>query len=244
MTRTYLYGWRAKRLTLAQLEAQNDWAKLDREFRRRLLAAFDAARDAGTDLGCGGGWRSSAVQQAGFLRRHVEVETGGCCRFDGKRWQLRKGVAHMAPPGLSYHESTTPDRCALAVDLVGNLKWFARNCARFGLNEFSRINKEPWHTQPAEVPRARAYYRPATMHPLHVWQVVPEPAHPYPGRPLGIGSTGSSVRLVQRRVGALADGIYGPRTRDRVVNFQRGHGLLPDGRVDADDWHIMFGDAA
>lgn len=246
MTRTYPFGYRGKRATLEQMEQQSVWSKLDPEFRRRLVAAFDAAQDAGKDLGCGGGWRSSDAQRSGFLHRHVEVAASDahCCRFEGKYWQLRKGFAHMAPPGRSYHESTTPDGHALACDLIGDLNWFAANCARFGLNEFTKVNKEPWHTQPAELPRARAYYRPATMHPLHVWPIQPEPTHPYPGKALRIGSTGSNVRLVQRKVGAFVDGLYGPRTKARVVNFQRGHGLLPDGQVDADDWQAMFGAVA
>lgn len=242
--RTYLFGYRGGRLTLDQMNQQQGWAKLDPEFRRRLVAAFDAARDAGTDLGIGEGWRSSDVQRRGFLDRHLEVtaEKPHCCKYDGKCYQLKKGRAHMAPPGRSYHEGTTPDGKALAADLVGDLKWFARNCARFGLNEASRVNSEPWHSQCAELPRARAYWRPA-MHPLHEFPLQPQPAVPFPGQ-LKIGSIGPNVRLVQKRVGATADGIYGPRTKARVVNFQRGHGLLPDGIVDIDDWQAMFGAAA
>lgn len=246
MTRTYPFGYRGGRLTLAQMETKPTWAKLDPEFRRRLVLAFDAAQNAGRQLGCGEGWRSTDVQRSGFLHRHAHVadDQPFCCRYEGRLYMLRKGFAHMAPPGRSYHESTTPDLRALAADLVGDLKWFAANCARFGLNEFSKVNSEPWHTQPAELPRARSYYRPATMHPLQHWGEIPEPAHPYPGRPLKVGSVGANVKLVQRKVGATADGIYGPRTKDRVTNFQRGHGLLPDGQVDADDWQAMFGAAA
>lgn len=241
---TYVFGWRGQRLTLEQMNEHQAWNRLDPEFRRRLIAAFDAAREAGTDLGIGEGWRSSAVQLRGFLQRHEEVAASAphCCKWAGKCYQLRKGRAHMAPPGRSYHEETTPAHQALAADLAGDLRWFGRNCARFGLNEFSKIGNEPWHTQPAELPRARAYYR-NSMHPLHEFPLQPQPAVPFPGQ-LKLGSVGPNVRLVQKRVGALPDGIYGPRTKARVVNFQHGHGLLTDGTVDIDDWQAMFGAVA
>ena len=45
------------------------------------------------------------------------------------------------------------------------------------------------------------------------------------------GSTGSDVKAVQAKVGAETDGKFGPRTRAAVMDFQRRHGLTPDGIV-------------
>ena len=47
------------------------------------------------------------------------------------------------------------------------------------------------------------------------------------------GSRGSAVRLLQRRLGIAADGVFGPLTRAAVVAFQQAHGLVADGIVGA-----------
>jgi peptidoglycan hydrolase-like protein with peptidoglycan-binding domain len=73
------------------------------------------------------------------------------------------------------------------------------------------------------------------------------PAASYPGRALEAGSRGESVRLVQRRLNALAavnpslpalteDGSFGPATRAAVVALQRLAGLPPDGAVGEETW--------
>jgi len=180
MARTYLYGYPAdgqpqQRLTLTELEAKTTWRRLDDEFARRLLAMFDAAHAAGRDLGLGGGWRSGAIQLATALQRHILVEEGGCCVYKGKRYQLRPKTAHAVFPGLSYHEETTASRDALAADLIGDLDWANANCWRFGLLHFARVNAEPWHHQPVEIPRSRSKYKGEQ---LAVW---PLPDAPTPG---------------------------------------------------------------
>jgi len=45
------------------------------------------------------------------------------------------------------------------------------------------------------------------------------------------GSNGTIVRWIQRRVGAFADGDFGPQTESAVKAFQIQHGLLADGIV-------------
>ena len=183
MVRTYLYGYPAagqaqQRLTLVELEAKTTWRRTDPEFRRRLLAMFDAAQDEGHDLGLGGAWRSGAIQLATALQRHILVEEGGCCTYKGKRYQLRPKTAHAVFPGLSYHEETTAAGEALAADLIGDLVWANANCWRFGLLHFAQVNGEPWHHQPVELPRSRSKY---TGQQLAVW---PLPAKPTPPAPI------------------------------------------------------------
>jgi N-acetylmuramoyl-L-alanine amidase len=42
---------------------------------------------------------------------------------------------------------------------------------------------------------------------------------------------GSDVGVVQKKTGADPDGVFGPITREHVVNFQTHHGLTADGIV-------------
>ena len=42
---------------------------------------------------------------------------------------------------------------------------------------------------------------------------------------------GPYVTWVQERVGAQADGVYGPATADAVADYQANHGLTADGIV-------------
>ena len=177
----YGYGTYLIRLSLDDMWKRPSVRMLDPEFSRRLRAMFNAAADEGRELGIGGAGRSSAGQRKVFLERHVEDPTGPIS-WDGRRWRLKANAAPAAPPGQSYHEETTPDGGVLAVDLIGDIAWANRNCARFGLRDFSKVGKkpEPWHFQPVEIPTGRGSdgdgpsgYDPKRHHPL--------PAFPLPG---------------------------------------------------------------
>lgn len=167
----YPYGWRGRRYPLAVIATFGPVRKMDPEFRRRVFAIMQAAGKEKRSLGIGECWRSSEVQLRGFLDRHTVVEHGGCCGWNGKRYQLKPQRAHMAPPGKSYHESTTPDHMCLAADMVGDLRWMNQNADRFGLTHFGskQLGSEPWHVQPHGVPNARRYYNPVRNHPLAVF---------------------------------------------------------------------------
>ena len=171
---TYMVGYSTppRRLTFAELEQRRDWYMLDPEFRRRLIAMFDASN--GT-VGIGGGWRSAEAQRQLFLTRYYP-DPDGSVSWDGRRWSKRSGVASAAPPGRSYHEETTRDGKALAADLIGDLNWVGVNAGRFGLHDFSDVNDEPWHVQPVEIPNSRTRY---TGAPLPAWQLEP-PTQPSP----------------------------------------------------------------
>ncbi|MFE3112716.1 peptidoglycan-binding protein [Kitasatospora indigofera] len=60
---------------------------------------------------------------------------------------------------------------------------------------------------------------------------------PSAGRQLGLGHTGAAVELLQTALNnwseaaLVVDGEFGPATRRRVAEFQRGQGLEPDGVV-------------
>ncbi len=52
------------------------------------------------------------------------------------------------------------------------------------------------------------------------------------------------VQIVQRKVGITGnrvDGVFGPMTEAAVRQFQREHGLVPDGIVGPKTWQVIFG---
>jgi len=54
------------------------------------------------------------------------------------------------------------------------------------------------------------------------------------------GDTGRMVAAVQRRLAVDADGIFGPITRQAVLDFQGRTGLTRTGEVDAKTWQALF----
>jgi hypothetical protein len=158
MTIKIPYGYGTEKLTIPQLEQRTAWNRLHPEFRRRLLALFIEAQSNRTEVGVGGGWRSSEQQERLFLSRYHESPVG-TIRWNGKRWRKNKGVEDAAPPGRSYHEGTDGEGFAFAVDIVGDMVWANNNCYKFGLIHFAQVNGEPWHLQPEELPRSRSSYK-------------------------------------------------------------------------------------
>lgn len=71
---------------------------------------------------------------------------------------------------------------------------------------------------------------------FEAWLPTPDPA---PRPRLAIGSRGDTVALVQKAVGAIVDGVFGPQTDRAVRRFQRGHGLTVDGVVGPKTWAVI-----
>lgn len=61
--------------------------------------------------------------------------------------------------------------------------------------------------------------------------VAPLPANPTVSITVRLGSRGEAVRIVQRIVGASADGVFGPKTLAAVKRYQASKGLVVDGIV-------------
>lgn len=80
---------------------------------------------------------------------------------------------------------------------------------------------------------------------------APKPATPAPVPPkapvvvakplptLNMGSTGSAVKTLQKKLHILVDGHFGPQTKAAVVSFQKKHGLTPDGSVGPKTWAAL-----
>jgi hypothetical protein len=260
---TFPYGYNSERLTLEQIRARPMCSRIDAEMWRRLSAMIEAAKVAGVDLGIGGAWRSASSQRGLFLDRHTVVSTGGCCGFEGKRYALKPGAAHAAPPGRSYHEESTPAGHCLAVDMLSSdgHRWMNANCETFGLKHFATVNREPWHVQPVEVPTSRTSYRPTLHHPLPVFALPAPPAPPQAEHPLvavaraiaaartqvlRVGAKGDAVfwmqtLLTQRGFAAVADGDFGLKTEVALKSFQKSRRLLADGVCGAKTWAALVG---
>lgn len=58
-------------------------------------------------------------------------------------------------------------------------------------------------------------------------------------RTIRLGSTGETVKLLQRLLGVVADGVFGPLTEAAVRTFQRRHGLAVDGIVGPQTWTAL-----
>lgn len=244
---SYVTGYAGRTRTLPELLAWSQWRGLDPEFARRILAIMDASIVAGRPLGVGGTIRTIEGQERLFLSRHFVAATGApaCCTYRGLRYQLLPTAAHAAPPGRSYHEPVTAAGKCLAIDWIGDLKFLAEHCAAYGLNEFSRVGREPWHSQPSDIPRGRSGYRVVLHEPLKPW-TFPTPPAPQPARILAPrptlrrGSTGVQVRALQVSLNfwgwrdvldrtLVVDGGFGARTAQAVMAMQRALGLYVDG---------------
>lgn len=63
---------------------------------------------------------------------------------------------------------------------------------------------------------------------------------------LKLGSRGPEVNVLQgflQKSGydpGPIDGIFGPKTRDAVISFQRDYGLLPDGIAGPQTWNAIY----
>ena len=228
----YPLGYSGKLVNEQQFVASTMWRGIDPEFGRRLLALMRALGEQGVRYGVGEALRLASTQERLFLERHVVVSSGGCCGWQGKRYQLKAGVAHAAPPGASYHEDCTPDGKCLAVDMIGDHVKAELLLSKFGLLNFRQVNGEPWHLQCSDLPTRRRLFDASSMWPLRSWplgsevleRVVPTPT-------LRVGSKGEDVRWLQElcnsngwrgpwRQRLAVDGDFGSRTAHAVRAMQ------------------------
>ena len=174
---TYPYGYTSppKQMSLDEIFARPQVMMLHTEYQRRFRALMEAGEGK---LGIGGAGRSSTQQERVFLERHNVVASGGCCGYNGKRYQLKTGAAHAAPPGRSFHETVVYGYAA-AVDAIGDLKWAALNCERYGLEQ-ATWGGEVWHFQFTEFPHSVSQWQSQGSQPPQKWNLPNEPKPPEP----------------------------------------------------------------
>jgi hypothetical protein len=205
-------GYSGASKTKADLLAWSHWQMLDPEFALRTMDLLEASWMDGQPLGIGTIDRTNEQQDALFYSRHFQVSSGGCCTVNGKHYQLRPGQAHAAPSGKSYHEPTTPPKKALAIDFTGNLAYLKNNGAKYGIHEFSGVNKEPWHGQPIGIPNSRSQYVASVHHPLSPWA---RPAKPPVQKPLTINAPIPTMSITKKD----GNDVVQVRSLQHILNF-------------------------
>ncbi len=77
------------------------------------------------------------------------------------------------------------------------------------------------------------------------WQFhLTDPTHSTAGRTtIRHGSEGYSVELIQRLLGLDVDGNFGRATEKAVIEYQKSHGLVPDGIVGPATWGAIEQDS-
>lgn len=58
---------------------------------------------------------------------------------------------------------------------------------------------------------------------------------------LRIGARGNITKLMQQKIGVVADGIFGNNTKRAVINYQKSKGLVADGIVGRNTWRKLLG---
>ena len=58
---------------------------------------------------------------------------------------------------------------------------------------------------------------------------------------LKIGARGNITKLMQQKIGVVADGIFGNGTKQAVINYQKSKGLSADGIVGRNTWRKLLG---
>lgn len=149
---TVPYGYNGSRITIGELRTKPKFKNLNTRFQEQLINMFIA----NPNVGFGGGFRTEQDQEQGFRSRYKPTDAQTEIFWNNTYWEkINPNDADMAPPGRSMHE------VGLAADLVGDLSWVTANAAKFGLIEFSNVNDEPWHVQPAGLPTSRRAYEAA-----------------------------------------------------------------------------------
>lgn len=91
----------------------------------------------------------------------------------------------------------------------------------------------PWVTKPAEFTAFKK--KVATL-----IKPVVKPKPPVYTRLLHRGMIGEDVKLVQKKLGIPADGVFGNDTENAVILFQKSHKLTPDGLLGKVTWDTLF----
>jgi hypothetical protein len=226
--------------------------KLHHLAAKAWLAMVAKAKADGVELkptSAGDTYRSYDSQRAGFLQRHTTTPVPGAKprQFEGKTWYLKKGMAPLAVPGTSQHNS------GLAVDVHSasepkRLKWMIDNVKNFGFS-WEVVPQEPWHIRYVagdDVPAAVKAFLDANPQVAAATTASKDAAEPTTSSSpaaasgagakgaLDVGSKGPKVRQLQQALKAkglyngAADGDYSAALGEAVKKFKAANGLAAD----------------
>ena len=149
-------------------------------------------------------------------------------------WQL-DDRSHTPPGGFAQFDGNVPLQCSIAADMLHDLLAREAGNVERAANRYNSGQPEADKTTggdfgPDVVGRMQTLQR---LFPNGA-PLLPEDVPAWFTRDLGIASPfmhGSDVGVVQKKTGADPDGVFGPITREHVVNFQTHHSLTADGIV-------------
>lgn len=147
-------------------------------------------------------------------------------------WQL-DDRSHTPPGGFTQFDGNVPLQCSIAAGMLHDLLAAEAGNVIRAANRYNSGHPETGKTThqnygPDVVERMQ------TLRRLFVSDVSAGDVPAWFTRDLGIASPfmqGSDVGVVQKKTGADPDGVFGPVTREHVLNFQTHHGLTADGIV-------------
>ena len=120
------------------------------------------------------------------------------------------------------------------------LKWLNENGPPNGWF-LGRPKDEPWHWVYRSVGTETSTAAAAPKVAATTAESAPAEGAPTDRPELAIDSTGDAVKWVQRRLGIVADGKFGPVTDAAVKAFQKTSGLFVDGKVGPKTWAALIG---
>jgi Putative peptidoglycan binding domain len=147
-------------------------------------------------------------------------------------WQL-DDRSHTPPGGFTQFDGNVPLQCSIAAGMLHDLLAGEGGNLERAANRYNSGHPETEATTGHD-------YGPDVMERMQTLQRLfgnggpPPHVPPWFTRDLGIASPfmhGNDVGVVQKKTGADPDGVFGPITREHVVNFQSHHGLTADGIV-------------
>ncbi len=169
-----------------------------------------------------GSWRGVRNGNASFIGIEVE-NTGGADDFPWPEVQI--DAVYRGTAAMLRYLGRTADFC------IGHKEYALPPRRKIDPN----INMDDFRL------RVSSILEGTTPVPTLIPAVEPATAAGEPGRPtLRRGMMGPLVELVQKKSGVpLVDGIFGPKTEAAVREFQRVHGLVPDGIVGPKTWKVL-----
>jgi peptidoglycan hydrolase-like protein with peptidoglycan-binding domain len=119
-------------------------------------------------------------------------------------------------------------------------------CLTNGFSPFTRVaGHKEWSSRKVDPSFDMSEFRAMVAHEANIAKpeikLPKEPEDglvPFPGV-LKKGSRSAAVKFVQERIGATPDGIFGGRTKAKLVAWQRSNGLVPDGICGPRTWAAM-----
>lgn len=237
-----------------------------RDYRELISCGFDPAIVGGGDIGTVR--TSCAIFARAILHRADVLRAKGPGRpgqgmWGGwlgelspqhRAWVRNLPTAQPCPGALFFIEkpSTNNNHVGFFVEPLAPGRWKTAeggggDGTKCGYSERSLTSFDPYGR------RLQGWFDPDLIVVDRTRDTDPAPVPPPPSRPeqptlpepvpgsrtLRLGCTGADVRELQRRVGAVADGAFGPATLAAVQRWQQSHGLLPDGVVGPRTWAAL-----